>query len=65
MQSQSQGEFVENGGYIWGYEYVKYLVATYGAEKVVDLIKTNDYESCLGKSKLAVYDEWVKNIESE
>ena len=65
MQSQSQGEFVENGGYIWGYEYVKYLVATYGSEKVVDLIKTNDYERCLGKSKLAVYDEWVKYVEIE
>jgi hypothetical protein len=65
MQSQSQGEFVENGGYIWGYEYVEYLVTTYGAQKVVDLIKTNDYERCLGKSKLAIYDEWVEYVGSE
>jgi len=65
MQSQSQGEFVENEGYVWGYEYIEYLVATYGAEKVVDLIKTNDYESCLGKSKLAIYNEWVERIGSE
>ena len=65
MQFQSQGEFVENGGYIWGYEYVKYLVATYGSEKVVDLIKTNDYERCFGKSKLAIYDEWVGYVGNE
>jgi hypothetical protein len=65
MQSQSQSEFVENEGYTWGHEYVEYLVATYGADKIIDLIETNDYESCLGKSKLAIYDEWVKYVESE
>ncbi|RPI91455.1 MAG: hypothetical protein EHM40_15685 [Chloroflexi bacterium] len=59
MQSQSQSEFVENGGYAWAFRYVEYLVTTYGAEKVVDLIKMDDYEGCLGKSKLATYDEWV------
>jgi hypothetical protein len=59
MQSQSQGEFVENGGYTWGYSYVEFLVETYGAEKVVELVRTNDYEGSLGKSKSAVYDEWL------
>jgi hypothetical protein len=60
MQSQNQNEFVENDGYAWGYKYVDYLVTTYGAEKVVSLVKTDDYEGCLGKSRLAIYDEWVE-----
>jgi hypothetical protein len=62
MQSQDQNEFVENDGYTWGYMYVKYLVTTYGAEKVIDLVKTNDFEACLGKSKLAIYEEWVEQL---
>ena len=65
MQSQSQGEFVESEGYAWGYAYVDYLVTTYGAEKVVDLITTNDYERCLGKSQLAVYEEWMAHMGSK
>ncbi|MBN2117013.1 MAG: hypothetical protein JW730_10595 [Anaerolineales bacterium] len=65
MQSQSQGEFAENNGYAWGYAYVDYLVTTYGAEKVVDLITTNDYERCLGKSQLAVYEEWMSHMGSK
>jgi hypothetical protein len=62
MQSQSQSEFVENHGYAWGYVYVEYLVTTYGAEEVINLIKTDDYEECFGKSKLAIYDEWIEYI---
>ncbi|MFC1975078.1 peptidase MA family metallohydrolase [Chloroflexota bacterium] len=58
MQSQSQNEFAENDGYAWSYVYVEYLVTTYGAEKVVDLVKTNDYEGCLGQSKLVIYNKW-------
>jgi hypothetical protein len=65
MQSQSQGEFVGSDGYAWGYAYVDYLVTTYGAEKVVDLIKTNDYERCFGKSKSATYDEWRNYVEGK
>ncbi|MBN1221101.1 MAG: collagenase [Anaerolineae bacterium] len=59
MQSQSLNEFAENNGYAWSYAYVEYLVTTYGAEKVVDLVRTNDYEGCLGQSKLAIYQKWV------
>jgi len=62
MQSQDQGEFMDNQGYAWGYAYVDYLVATYGSEKVTALVKTNDFEGVLGKSKLTVYDEWAAQL---
>jgi hypothetical protein len=37
----------------------------YGNEKVVGLIRTNDYEGTLGKSALDVYAEWVLYMETE
>jgi hypothetical protein len=45
--------------------YVDYLVTTYGAEKVISLVKTDDYEGCLGKSRLAIYDGWVEELGKE
>lgn len=62
MQSQSMGEFVDNNGYAVARSYVQYLIDTYGSEKVVGLVRTNDYESRLGKSKRAVYDEWAASV---
>lgn len=53
-------EFSNCGGYIFAHTYIEYLKKTYGWEKVLELIKSQDYESCFGKSKRAVYDEWVE-----
>lgn len=64
MQSQSQGDFMDNDGYTWSYLYIDYLVTTYGTNAVVKLIETNAYETCLGKSRAAIYTEWVTYLES-
>jgi hypothetical protein len=59
LQSQEQKTFVENQGYAWSPAYVEYLINTYGPNKVVELVKTNDYEACLGESNQEVYNKWV------
>lgn len=55
-------EFSNCGGYNFAHTYIEYLEKTYGWEKVLELVKSQDYESCFGKSKRAVYDEWVEFI---
>ena len=35
---------------------------TYGWDSVLALIETEDYESCFGKSKQEIYNEWVNYI---
>lgn len=55
-------EFSNCGGYTFAHTYIEYLEKTYGWNKVLELIKTQDYESCFGKSKKAIYDGWVEFI---
>ncbi|MBN1312182.1 MAG: hypothetical protein JXB30_12250 [Anaerolineae bacterium] len=59
LQQQDMNSFLDNDGYAYSYAYVDYLVSTYGNDKVVDLIKTNDYEGTFGKSQRDVYTDWV------
>lgn len=59
MQAEDQSTFLENDGYAFSYKYVEFLESTYGSEKIVQLIKTNDYEAVFGKTALEVYTEWV------
>jgi len=65
MQKQDMNTFLENEGYAFSYVYVEYLVKIYGNEKVVNLIRSNDYEETFGKSALGIYNEWVSYLETE
>jgi hypothetical protein len=65
LQKQGMGTFLENDGYAFSYVYVEYLVGKYGNERVVGLVRTNDYEEAFGKTALDVYDEWVLYLEAE
>lgn len=54
--------FSNCGGYAFAHTYIEYLDLTYGWEKVLSLIETEDYEECFGKSKEKIYEEWVSYI---
>jgi hypothetical protein len=65
MQAEDQNTFLENDGYAFSYKYVEFLERTYSSEKIVQLIKTNDYEEVLGKTALEIYNEWLLYMETE
>ena len=54
--------FSESGGYIVSHIYIEYLDQTYGWDKVLRLIETEDYEDCFGKSEKEIYEDWVHYI---
>lgn len=65
MQKEDMNTFLENDGYAFSYVYVEYLVKVYGNEKVIKLIRSNDYEETFGKSAFDIYNEWVSYLETE
>ena len=44
--------------------YIEYLDKTYGWDKLLQLVKTQNYEKCFDKSKHEIYEEWVHYIEN-
>lgn len=51
--------FSDSGGYTFAHTYMEYLDQTYGWEKVLELIRTGDYQGVFGKSGEEIYKEWV------
>lgn len=51
-------------GYTFAHTYIEYLDKTYGWDKVLKLIKSENYEECFDKSKKEIYEEWVHYIEN-
>lgn len=64
FQKDDPGTFVDNDGYAFGYSYIAYLDAVYGNQKIIQLIRTNDYETTFGKSAFDVYSEWVRYLDA-
>ena len=56
--------FSNSGGYTFAHTYIEYLDKTYGWDKVLKLIETENYEECFNKSKKELYEEWVHYIEN-
>lgn len=56
--------FSKSGGYIVAHTYIEYLDKTYGWDKVLKLIETENYEECFEKSKKEIYEDWVHYIEN-
>lgn len=56
--------FSNCGGYTFAHTYIEYLDKTYGWEKVLKLIKTENYEDCFGISQKEIYEEWVLYLEN-
>lgn len=45
--------------------YIEYLDVTYGWEKVMQLIETENYEACFNKSQKEIFQEWINHIKSQ
>jgi len=57
-------KFNKIGGYTFAQTYIEYLDTAYGRDRVLQLLKTEDYQECFGKSQKAIYNEWVDFIEN-
>lgn len=57
-------KFSEMGGYNLAHIYIGYLEETYGWDKVLELIKTEDYEAIFGKSDQEIYNTWVASLQN-
>lgn len=44
--------------------YIEYIDKKYGWEKLMEIIKTEDYEMVFGKSDEDIYNEWVDYIKN-
>ncbi len=58
-QSNNPLTFSNENGYTFAHTYIEYLDKTYGWNKVLSLIKTENYPECFGKSEKEIYTEWV------
>lgn len=56
--------FSQCGGYTFAHTYIEYLETTYGWDKVIKLIQTENYEDCFEKSEIEIYEEWVEYLEN-
>ena len=54
--------FSNCGGYTFAHTYIEYIDVTYGWDKVLQLIETEDYEECFEKSQKELYEEWIAYI---
>ena len=54
--------FSNCGGYTFAHTYIAYLHKTYGWNKVLELLKTEDYEDIFGKTQKQIYGEWLQYI---
>lgn len=55
-------KFANYGGYTFSQTYVEYIDVTYGWDSVLQLLKTEDYQECFGKSQEEIYEEWAAFI---
>jgi hypothetical protein len=64
FRKDDMGVFLDNDGYAVGCSYMAYLDETYGGAKILELIRTGDYEAVFGKSAFEVYSEWKRQREA-
>ena len=55
--------FAKCNGYQFAHTYIEYLDRTYGWDRVMALLKTEDYEAVFGKTRREIYDEWKRYLE--
>ena len=58
-------DFITSGGFYFTLPVGEFLVETYGFEKIRQLILApDDYENIFGKTKQALWDEWVSYLKA-
>ena len=55
-------KFEKFGGYEFANTYIEFLDKTYGWDKVLRIIWTENYEEVLNKTPKEIYDEWVQYL---
>lgn len=63
IQTENPIKFSNIGGYSLAHTYIEYLDITYGWDKVLELIKTEDYIKVFGVSEEGIYLNWVEYLE--
>ncbi len=58
-QSNNPLTFSSVSGYTFAHTYIEYLDKTYGWDKVLKLIETEDFIDCFGKTEKEIYREWT------
>lgn len=64
IQTENPIKFTNIGGYILADTYIQYLDKKYSWHKVLQLLKTNNYEKTFGKTEKEIYEEWVNYIKT-
>ncbi len=64
IQSDSPLTFSDINGYTFAHTYIEYLDITYGWDKVLELVKTENYRECFRKGEKEIYEEWVNYLEN-
>ena len=62
IQTKNPIKFSNMGGYTFAHTYIDYLESVYGWDKVLDIIRTENYEEVLGESEKEIYEEWCRFI---
>ncbi|WP_297428167.1 hypothetical protein [Clostridium sp.] len=64
IKTSNPVKFSKMGGYTFANTYIEYIDKKYGWEKLMQIIKTEDYETVFGKSDEDIYNEWVNYIKN-
>lgn len=64
IKTSNPVKFSKMGGYTFANTYIEYIDKKYGWEKLMEIIKTEDYETVFGKSDEDIYNEWVDYIKN-
>lgn len=64
-QTKNSITFSNMGGYKFAPLYVSFLNDQYGFDKVLSLLKTDDYKATFGKDREAIYQEWTNYMKSQ
>lgn len=62
IQTKSPLKFSDIGGYSLAHTYIEYLNVNFGWDKVLELIRTEDYNKVFGMSEKEIYSKWVDYI---
>ncbi|MDP4151983.1 MAG: hypothetical protein Q8865_00885 [Bacillota bacterium] len=64
LQTKNPIQFSGMGGYQLAPTYIQFINDDYGWNKVLQLIKTEDYQKTFGKSANKIYSEWIEYLKN-
>lgn len=64
LQTRNPIRFSDMGGYQLAPTYIQFINDKYGWDKVLQLMKTEDYQKIFGKSDNKIYSEWIEYLKN-